>query len=82
MISDKKDFELVQSMIRSVLFDGLPNEVPYKLKIEIEYYEVSREGNLIVLLISNVCVYVQYKIYHNIGKIINRQYTHCCVDRL
>lgn len=67
MISDQKDFELVQSMIRSTLFDDLPNEVPYKLKIEIEYYEVSREGNLIVLLISNVCV--QYKIYHNIGKL-------------
>lgn len=51
MISDKKDFELVQSMIRSALYDDLPSEVPYNLNIEIEYYEVSREGNLIILQI-------------------------------
>lgn len=45
VISDKEDFELVQSTIESMLYDDLPNEVPYNLKVEIEYYEMSREGN-------------------------------------
>lgn len=45
ILSDKGDHELVLSIIESRLYDGLPNEVPYNLKVELEYYEVSREGN-------------------------------------
>lgn len=49
IISDKEDHELVQRIIESRLYDDLPNEVPYNLKIELEYYEISREGNFIYL---------------------------------
>uniref|UniRef100_A0A2S2Q172 GTPase Era, mitochondrial n=1 Tax=Sipha flava TaxID=143950 RepID=A0A2S2Q172_9HEMI len=51
-ITDKEDYKLVLSTIESILLDDLPNEVPYNLKVELEYYEISREGNLhIVVLI-------------------------------
>lgn len=29
----------------SILYDSLPNEVPYKLNVELEYFEVSCDGN-------------------------------------
>ncbi|KAL4131715.1 hypothetical protein QTP88_008989 [Uroleucon formosanum] len=52
VLTDKEDHKLVLHMIESTLYDFLPNEVPYNLKVEMEYYEVSREGNIhIVVLI-------------------------------
>jgi GTPase Era involved in 16S rRNA processing len=45
-ITDKEDYKLVLSTIESILLDDLPNEVPYNLKVELEYYEISREGKL------------------------------------
>lgn len=46
-ISDREDHELVINIIDSKLYDDLPNEVPYNLKLEIEYFEVSREGKIL-----------------------------------
>jgi len=52
ILTDKEDHKLVLHMIESILYDSLPNEVPYNLKVEMEYYEVSQEGNIhIVVLI-------------------------------
>ncbi|XP_022167411.1 GTPase Era, mitochondrial-like, partial [Myzus persicae] len=52
VLTDKEDHKLVLHMIESMLYDFLPNEVPYNLKVEMEYYEVSQEGNIhIVVLI-------------------------------
>ncbi|KAL5245395.1 hypothetical protein ACI65C_012805 [Semiaphis heraclei] len=52
VLTDKEDHKLVLHIIESILYDFLPNEVPYNLKVEMEYYEVSREGNIhIVVLI-------------------------------
>jgi GTPase len=46
ILTDKEDHKLVLHMIESILYDSLPNEVPYNLKVEMEYYEVSQEGKL------------------------------------
>jgi len=46
VLTDKKDHKLVLHMIDSILYDYLPNEVPYNLEVEMEYYEVSQEGKL------------------------------------
>lgn len=54
-LSDKHDYELALRMIESRLYDDLPNEVPYNLKLELEYYEVSCEGNFNPLT-TNVCM--------------------------
>ncbi|XP_027852449.2 GTPase Era, mitochondrial [Aphis gossypii] len=52
VLTDKEDHKLVLHMIDSILYDYLPNEVPYNLEVEMEYYEVSQEGNIhIVVLI-------------------------------
>lgn len=42
----------MQRIIESRLYDDLPNEVPYNLKVELEYYEVSRDGNFKYLIIK------------------------------
>lgn len=47
VLTDKEDHKLVLHMIESTLYDFLPNEVPYNLKVEMEYYEVSREGKFV-----------------------------------
>lgn len=44
----------MQRIIQSKLYDDLPNEVPYNLNIELEYYEVSREGNFSYLKASRM----------------------------
>lgn len=52
VLTDKEDHKLVIHTIESILYDNLPNEVPYNLEVEMEYYEVSREGSIhIVVLI-------------------------------
>uniref|UniRef100_A0A2H8TN51 GTPase Era, mitochondrial n=2 Tax=Melanaphis sacchari TaxID=742174 RepID=A0A2H8TN51_9HEMI len=52
VLTDKEDYKLVVHMIESILYDFLPNEVPYNLEVEMEYYEVSQEGSIhIVVLI-------------------------------
>lgn len=45
VLTDKQDHKLVLNIVESILYDDLPNEVPYNLKVELEYYEISREGN-------------------------------------
>lgn len=57
VMTDKDDYKLAQSTIESILYDNLPNEVPYNLKVELEYYEISREGKLNFLVIF---VYILY----------------------
>lgn len=44
VILDKNDCDLVKCIVESKLYDNLPNEVPYNLKVELEYLETSREG--------------------------------------
>jgi len=56
-MSDKEDYELVLRIIESRLYDDLPNEVPYNLKVELEYYEVSCEGNFSLKIINSYTVY-------------------------
>jgi len=58
-MTDIEDHELVKRVIESQLYDDLPNEVPYNLKVELEYYETSREGNfkfLKIYYIKIVCL--------------------------
>lgn len=45
VLTDKQDHKLVLNIVESILYDDLPNEVPYNLKVELEYYEISREGD-------------------------------------
>lgn len=45
VVSDKNDYDIVQHIVESKLYDDLPNEVPYNLKVQLEYFEISREGN-------------------------------------
>lgn len=47
MLTDTKNTDLLMEIINGCLYDDLPNEVPYNLDVELEYYEISREGNLI-----------------------------------
>lgn len=61
-MSDKEDYELVLRIIESRLYDNLPNEVPYNLKVELEYYEVSREGNFSIQN-TNRCTMYYYNYY-------------------
>lgn len=45
VLTDRKETDLVLDIINSCLYDNLPNEVPYHLKLEMEYFEISRDGN-------------------------------------
>jgi len=51
VVTDKNDYELAQRIVESKLYDDLPNEVPYNLKVELEYFEISREGNIHVVVL-------------------------------
>jgi len=67
-MSDKNDYELVQRIVESKLYDNLPNEVPYNLKVELEYFETSREGNCSCFLFgynlyNNTCIIYLHLLY-------------------
>ncbi|XP_050540266.1 GTPase Era, mitochondrial-like [Daktulosphaira vitifoliae] len=52
-LTDKQDTDLILEIIKANLLNNLPNEVPYKLQIELEYFEVSSDGNMhIVVLVG------------------------------
>lgn len=82
-MSDKKDYKLVLSTIESILLDDLPNEVPYNLKVELEYYEISREGKFKVL---ELFVYkLEYLFFINYGYLGNLHIVvliHCKTPRI
>lgn len=55
MWSDQKPEDLVVQVARAKFLDFLPQEIPYNLKIELEYYEELEEENRIVCSIKVEC---------------------------
>ncbi|XP_043470038.1 GTPase Era, mitochondrial [Leptopilina heterotoma] len=46
MYTDQKPEIIVERTVRAKLMDNLPQEMPYRLTIELEHFVVSKEGNI------------------------------------
>ncbi|XP_050419939.1 GTPase Era, mitochondrial [Adelges cooleyi] len=72
-LTDKQDTDLILEVVKSKLLNYLPNEVPYNLQIELEYFELSSDGNMhIVVLIGCSTLRIEKLVIGNKGSRIRK----------